>query len=139
MTYILQKCQLISELYNRFLYPQSFYISSIRNFLMINVAINGFGRIGRLVMRAGIKDKDINWVAVNDITDSRTLAHLFKYDSVHRKFDGEVSHTDDSLIIDGKKIKVLKTLEPEKLPWKDMKVDVVVESTGRFTDREDAM
>src|SRR3989339_1168157 len=105
---------------------------------MINVAINGFGRIGRMVLRAGIKDKDINWVAVNDITDSRTLAHLFKYDSVHRKFDGEVSHTDDSLIIDGKKIKVLKTLEPEKLPWKDMKVDVVVESTGRFTDREGA-
>ena len=106
---------------------------------MINAAINGFGRIGRLVMRAGIKDKNINWVAVNDITDSKTLAHLFKYDSVHRKFGGEVSHTDDSLIIDGKKIKVIKTLEPEKIPWKDMKIDVVVESTGRFTDREGAM
>ena len=105
---------------------------------MINVAVNGFGRIGRLVMRAGINDKNINWVAVNDVTDAKTLAHLFKYDSVHRKFEGEISHTDDSIIIDGKKIKVLKFIEPEKLPWKDMKVDVVVESTGKFTEREGA-
>ncbi len=105
---------------------------------MINVAINGFGRIGRLVLRAGIKDKSINWVAVNDVTDARTLAHLFKYDSVHGKYEGKVEHTDDSLIIDGKKIKVLSVLEPQKLPWKDMKVDVAVESTGKFTDREGA-
>src|SRR3989344_1050675 len=138
MTYILQKCQLISELYNRFLYPQSFYISSIRNFLMINVAINGFGRIGRLVLRAGIKDKDINWVAVNDITDAKTLAHLFKNDSVHGRYDGEVKSTDDSLIIDGKKIKVLSILDPDKLPWKSMNIEVVVESTGKFTDKEGA-
>ena len=103
---------------------------------MINVAINGFGRIGRLVLRAGIKDKNLNWVAVNDITDAKTLAHLFKYDSVHGRYNGTVEHTDNSLIIDGKKIKVLSILEPLKLPWKDMKVDVVVESTGRFTDRE---
>ena len=105
---------------------------------MINVAINGFGRIGRLVLRAGIKDKNINWVAVNDITDAKTLAHLFKYDSVHGKYDGTVECIGDSLIIDGKKIKVLSVLEPEKLPWKDMKIDVIVESTGRFTDREGA-
>src|SRR3989344_1405685 len=105
---------------------------------MINVAINGFGRIGRLVLRAGIKDKSINWVAVNDVTDAATLAHLFKYDSVHGKYNGTVEHTDDSLIIDGKKIKVLSILEPSKLPWKDMKVDVAVESTGKFTDREGA-
>ena len=65
---------------------------------MINVAINGFGRIGRLVLRAGIKDDKINWVAVNDITDAKTLAHLFKYDSVHGRYDGEVNATDDSLI-----------------------------------------
>ena len=103
---------------------------------MINVAINGFGRIGRLVLRAGIKDKNINWVAVNDITDAKTLAHLFKYDSVHGKYNGSVEHTDDSLIIDGKKIKVLSVLDPAKYPWKDMKIEVVVESTGRFTDRE---
>jgi len=105
---------------------------------MINVAINGFGRIGRLVLRAGIKDKNINWVCVNDITDAKTLAHLFKYDSVHGRYDGTVEHTDDSLIIDGKKIKVLSILDPQKLPWKDMKIDVVVESTGKFTDREGA-
>ena len=106
---------------------------------IINVAINGFGRIGRLVLRAGIKDKNINWVCVNDITDARTLAHLFKYDSVHGRHYGKVEHTDDSLIIDGKKIKVLSILEPSKLPWRDLKSDVVVESTGKFTDREGAM
>ena len=105
---------------------------------MINVAINGFGRIGRLVLRAGVKDKSINWIAVNDITDAKTLAHLFKYDSVHGKYNGAVEHTEDSLIIDGKKIKVLSILDPQKLPWKDMKIDVVVESTGKFTDREGA-
>lgn len=105
---------------------------------MVNVAINGFGRIGRLVLRAGIKDKNINWVCVNDITDSKTLAHLFKYDSVHGKYEGTVEHTEDSLIIDGKKIRVLSVLDPQKLPWKDLKIDVVVESTGRFTDREGA-
>ena len=105
---------------------------------MINVAINGFGRIGRLVLRAGIKDKSINWVCVNDITDAKTLAHLFKYDSVHGKYDGRVEAADNSLIIDSKKIKVLSVLEPLKLPWKEMKIDVVVESTGRFTDKEGA-
>ena len=105
---------------------------------MIDVAINGFGRIGRLVLRAGIKDKNINWVAVNDVTDAKTLAHLFKYDSVHGKYEGKVEATDDSLIIDGKKIKVLSILEPLKLPWKEMKIDVAVESTGRFIDREGA-
>ena len=103
---------------------------------MINVAINGFGRIGRLVLRAGIRDKSINWVCVNDVTDAKTLAHLFKYDSVHKKYNGTVEHTDDSLVIDGRKIKVLSILDPQKLPWKEMKIDVVVESTGKFTDRE---
>jgi len=102
---------------------------------MINVAINGFGRIGRLVLRAGIKDKSINWVAVNDITDAKTLAHLFKYDSVHGRYGGTVEHTDDSLIIDGKKIKVLSILDATEYPWGELKIDVVIESTGRFTDR----
>ncbi|MBS3095856.1 type I glyceraldehyde-3-phosphate dehydrogenase [Candidatus Woesearchaeota archaeon] len=106
--------------------------------MMINVAINGFGRIGRLVLRAGIKDKAISWVAVNDVTDAKTLAHLFKYDSVHGKYDGKVESTNDALIIDGKKIKVLSVLEPSKLPWNGMKIDVAVESTGKFTDREGA-
>lgn len=102
---------------------------------MINVAINGFGRIGRLVLRAGIKDSSINWVAVNDITDAKTLAHLFKYDSVHGKYHGTVEHTEDLIIIDGKKIKVLSVLDAAKYPWKDLGIDAVVESTGRFTDR----
>src|SRR3989338_1347917 len=105
---------------------------------MINAAINGFGRIGRMVLRAGIKDKDINWVAVNDITDTKTLAHLFKYDSVHGVYDGTVEHSDNTLTIDKKKIKVLAEKDPANLPWKDLKVDVVVESTGFFTDRESA-
>ncbi len=103
---------------------------------MINVAINGFGRIGRLVLRAGIKDKNINWVCVNDVTDAKTLAHLFKYDSVHGRYNGTIEHTDDSLIVDSRKIKVLSILEPQKLPWKAMKIDVVIESTGKFADRE---
>jgi len=102
---------------------------------MINVAINGFGRIGRLVLRAGMKDKSINWVAVNDVTDAKTLAHLFKYDSVHGKYNGTVEYTDDSLVIDGKKIKVLSVLDAAKYPWKELNIDVVVESTGKFTDR----
>src|SRR3989344_8621610 len=105
---------------------------------MINAAINGFGRIGRMVLRAGIKDKDINWVAVNDITDTKTLAHLFKYDSVHGVYDGTVEFSENTLTIDKKKIKVLAEKDPAKLPWKDLKVDVVVESTGFFTDRESA-
>lgn len=105
---------------------------------MINVAINGFGRIGRLVLRAGIKDKSINWVCVNDVTDAKTLAHLFEFDSVHGRYDGKVEYTNDSLNIDGKKIKVLSVLDPQKLPWKEMKIDVVVESTGKFTDRDGA-
>ncbi len=105
---------------------------------MIRVAINGFGRIGRLVLRAGINDKDIEWVAVNDLGDCKTLAHLFKYDSVHRKYHGKVEYDNNSLIIDGKKIKVSSISEVSKLPWKDLGVDVVVESTGRFTDRASA-
>ncbi|MBI1936159.1 type I glyceraldehyde-3-phosphate dehydrogenase [Candidatus Woesearchaeota archaeon] len=103
---------------------------------MINVAINGFGRIGRLVLRAGAKDRNINWVAVNDVTDSKTLAHLFKFDSAHGRYEGTVEHTEDSLIIDGKKIKVLSVLDSSKYPWKELGIDVVVESTGKFTDRQ---
>ncbi len=105
---------------------------------MINAAINGFGRIGRLVLRAGINDPQINWVAVNDITDAKTLAHLFKYDSVHKKFSGDVSAQDNALIINGKKIAVISERDPEKLPWKKLQVDVVVESTGLFEKRDDA-
>lgn len=103
---------------------------------MINVAINGFGRIGRMVFRAGFKDKSINFVAINDLTDTKTLAHLLKYDSVHGKFDEEVSYTNDSIIVGKNKIKVFAQKDPTVLPWKALKIDVVVESTGFFLTKE---
>lgn len=105
---------------------------------MINVAINGFGRIGRQILQAGIKDPKINWVAINDITDTKTLAYLLKYDSVHGISNYTVEAKSNSLLVNGKEIKVLSEKDPEKLPWKALKVDVVVESTGLFTDRESA-
>ncbi len=102
------------------------------------VAINGFGRIGKLVFRAGIDNPNIDFVAINDLTDTRTLAHLLKYDSVHENFKGEVGYDDDHLIVNGNKIAVYSMKDPELLPWKELEIDVVVESTGRFTDREGA-
>ena len=102
----------------------------------IRVGINGFGRIGRQVVRAaklqGVADLDI--VAVNDLTDTKTLAHLFKYDSVHRTFPGDVSAGENAITIDGDEMKVFAEKEPSKLPWKDLGVDIVLESTGRFTE-----
>jgi glyceraldehyde 3-phosphate dehydrogenase len=106
---------------------------------MVRVAINGFGRIGRQVLQAGIKDPAIEWVAINDLTDTRTLAHLLKFDSVHGRSEVPVSFTDQTLIVNGKNIKVFAEKDPAKLPWKDLNVDVVVESTGFFADREGAM
>lgn len=106
--------------------------------MTIRVAINGFGRIGRQVLQAGYKDKNIEFVAVNDLTDTKTLAHLLKYDSVYGIFPGRIEAKDNSLIIEGKEVKVLTEKEPEKLPWKKLNIDVVVESTGFFTDREGA-
>ncbi len=106
--------------------------------MAIKVAINGFGRIGRLVMRAGLKGKDLEFVAVNDITDAKTLAHLLKYDSVHGIMDAEVKATESSLVINGKEITTYAVREPESLPWKELGVDVVLESTGKFTDRAGA-
>jgi glyceraldehyde 3-phosphate dehydrogenase len=104
--------------------------------MAIRVGINGFGRIGRQVVRAAklgeVADLDI--VAVNDLTDTRTLAHLFKYDSVHRTYQGDVTAGDGTITIDGDDIKVLAEKEPAKLPWKDLGVDIVLESTGRFTE-----
>ena len=108
--------------------------------MAIRVGINGFGRIGRQVLRAakqaGITDLD--FVAVNDLTDTQTLAHLFKYDSVHREYKGQVSAGDGSITVDGDEIKVLAEKDPSKLPWADLKVDIVLESTGRFTDADKA-
>jgi len=106
--------------------------------MALRVAINGFGRIGRMVLRAASKDKQIEFVAINDLTDAATLAHLFKYDSVHGIFPGKVEHTADSLIIDGKSIKIYSLKNPEELPWKAEKIDVVLEATGRFTSRDKA-
>jgi len=101
---------------------------------MINVAINGFGRIGRMVFRAAYKDPKINIVAVNDLTDNKTLAHLLKYDSVHGVLPETISHTDSTLSVGKKKMKVFAEKDPAKLPWKKLRIDVVVESTGHFTD-----
>lgn len=105
------------------------------------VGINGFGRIGRLVWRAALKlglDKELDFVGVNDITDAPTLAHLFKYDSVHGIFPGEVKANAGNLVIDGKTVKVLAEKDPTKLPWKDLGVELVVESTGLFTSWDKA-
>lgn len=107
--------------------------------MTVKVGINGFGRIGRLLYRAAIEKKaDIDFVAVNDITDARTLAHLLKYDSVHGRFAAEVEVKGNNLIVNGKEIKVLSQKDPAQLPWKDMGVYLAVESTGLFTDKEGA-
>jgi glyceraldehyde 3-phosphate dehydrogenase len=103
------------------------------------VAINGFGRIGRLFLRAVAKrGADIEVVAVNDLTDALTLAHLLKYDSVHGTWPGEISHTDDAIVFEGKSIKVLSVAEAKLLPWRELGVDAVVECTGRYTERAQA-
>jgi glyceraldehyde 3-phosphate dehydrogenase len=107
--------------------------------MSVRVGINGFGRIGRNVFRAARDRGDaIEIVAVNDITDAATLAHLLKYDSVHGRFPGDVSHDDDGLIVDGKAVKVLAERDPAALPWSDLGVDVVIESTGIFNSGEKA-
>ena len=106
----------------------------------IRVGINGFGRIGRNVVRAAkaLGGGDIDFVAVNDLTDTKTLAHLLKYDSVHGRFDGSVEGKEGAIVVDGDEMKVLSEKDPAKLPWKDLGVDYVLESTGRFTDRDQA-
>ncbi len=104
--------------------------------MSIKVAINGFGRIGRLVFKAAFEDKDIEFVAINDLTDSKTLAHLLKYDSVHGKFPAEVKAEGDYIIAGHRKVKVLAVKDPAELPWKELGVEYVVESTGVFRTRE---
>jgi glyceraldehyde 3-phosphate dehydrogenase len=107
--------------------------------MAIKVAVNGFGRIGRLVLRHAIQDEDFEIVAVNDLTNAATLAHLVKYDSVHGKYRGTVAVKDGkSLVVDGRTIEVLAEKNPAALPWKKLGVDVVVESTGKFRKRADA-
>jgi glyceraldehyde 3-phosphate dehydrogenase len=106
--------------------------------MALTYAINGFGRIGRLVLRTAAGNDDFVLAAVNDITDAATLAHLFKYDSVHGIYAGEVSTEKDAIIVDGKRIKVFAERDPAGLPWGDLDVDVVIESTGKFRDRDGA-
>jgi glyceraldehyde 3-phosphate dehydrogenase len=107
--------------------------------MAIRVGINGFGRIGRQVVRAAKEQGvELDFIAVNDLTDTKTLAHLFKYDSVHRTYKGDVRASEKSVIIDGDDIAVLSEKEPAKLPWKNLGVDVVLESTGRFTNADQA-
>jgi glyceraldehyde 3-phosphate dehydrogenase len=98
------------------------------------IAINGFGRIGRLVFRAGYKNDKFDIVALNDITDAKTLAHLLKYDSVHRIFNADVKAKDNAIVVDGKEYKVFAEKDPSKLPWKDLGVDYVLESSGKFRE-----
>lgn len=106
--------------------------------MAITVGINGFGRIGRNVLRAALDKKELEFVAINDLTDARTLAHLLKYDSVHGKSDAQIEAGEDFIIVNGKKIGITAIRDPGQLPWKDLGVDVVVESTGRFRDRASA-
>jgi glyceraldehyde 3-phosphate dehydrogenase len=105
----------------------------------MKVAINGFGRIGRHAFKFLFNNPNVDVVAINDLTDNKTLAHLLKYDSIHGKFNGTVSYDDQFLIINGKKIHALAERDPAKLPWADLGVDVVLESTGFFTDKDKAM
>lgn len=104
---------------------------------MIKVAINGFGRIGRMVFRAG-QQQNIDFVAINDLTDTKTLAHLLKYDSAHGKLNAEITYDENNLYINGKQLKVFKEKDPSNLPWKELQIDVVIESTGFFLSKEKA-
>jgi glyceraldehyde 3-phosphate dehydrogenase len=106
--------------------------------MAIKVGINGFGRIGRNIMRAALRDGEVDFVAVNDLTDAKTLAHLLKYDSVLGNLDRSIEASSDGITVDGDTFKVLAVKDPGQLPWKDLGVDVVFESTGVFTKRDDA-
>jgi glyceraldehyde 3-phosphate dehydrogenase len=111
-----------------------------RNYKMVRIAINGFGRIGRLAFRQVYDDSDIEVVAINDLTDTKTLAHLLKYDTAQGRFlDDRITYTEDDIVVDGKNIRVYKESDPEKLPWEELDVDVVLECTGFFTSKDKAM
>jgi len=106
--------------------------------MSVRVGINGFGRIGRLVLRAGIKDPDLEFLAINDITDANTLAYLFKYDSIHGKYKGNVKVKDGAIEVDGKTVKIYAEKDPANIPWEKHNIDIVVEATGLFRKREQA-
>src|SRR3990170_2480323 len=105
--------------------------------MALRVAINGFGRIGRNVLRAAKQAgvHDVDFVAVNDLTDTKTLAHLLRHDSVHRHYPGTVEARENALVVDGDEVRVFSEKDPSALPWRDLGVDIVIESTGRFTKR----
>ena len=107
--------------------------------MSLKIGINGFGRIGRNLLRAFFKDPDLDFVAVNDITDSKTLAHLLKYDSVLGILEADIKSSEEAIIVNDKKIKVLSEKDPSNLPWKDLGISIVVESTGLFRKRQDAI
>ncbi|MCD6112559.1 MAG: type I glyceraldehyde-3-phosphate dehydrogenase [Bacteroidales bacterium] len=105
----------------------------------IRLAINGFGRIGRISFREFIKKEDIDVVAINDLTDSKTLAHLLKYDSVHGRFNGTIDYKENEIIVNNTPIKIYSQEDPAKLPWKELDIDIVIESTGKFINKKDAI
>ena len=104
----------------------------------VRIAINGFGRIGRMTTRVLLKNENVEIVAINDLSDNATLAHLFKYDSIHGRFDGSIGSDENNLIINKKNIKCLAEKDPSKLPWKELDIDILLECTGRFTDAKSA-
>ncbi|MCI0595903.1 MAG: type I glyceraldehyde-3-phosphate dehydrogenase [candidate division Zixibacteria bacterium] len=104
----------------------------------MKIAINGFGRIGRLVLRAGLDNRNLDFLAVNDITDAQTLAHLLKYDSIHGPLERPVKADGNSIVVNGKKIEVFSEKDPKNLPWKKLGIDITVEASGKFTDRDGA-
>jgi glyceraldehyde 3-phosphate dehydrogenase len=106
--------------------------------MAVRVGINGFGRIGRNVFRASFGNPNLEIAAINDLTDAKTLAHLLKYDSVHGIFEHEVESKEDALLVDGRSVRITKEKDPAALPWKELGIEVVIESTGRFTDRDSA-
>src|SRR3712207_5543263 len=106
--------------------------------MAVKVGINGFGRIGRNILRTALGDKEIDFVAVNDITDTRTLAHLLKYDSVLGNLEQEISSTENSITVDGDEVRVFSERDPAAIDWESVGAEVVVESTGRFTNAEEA-
>ena len=106
--------------------------------MTLKLAINGFGRIGRVVFREALQQGEVEVVAINDLTDAAMLAHLLKYDSVHGIFDADVSSEGEFLVVNGKKVRVYAEKDPSVLPWKDLEIDIVIESTGIFRDVESA-
>ncbi len=106
--------------------------------MALKIGINGFGRIGRSVLRLARNRKDMEFVAINDLTDAKTLAHLFKYDSVHGPYEGSVQARENEIVVDGKAIKIFSTKNPAEIPWKDLGVEIVVEGTGAMRDKADA-